>query len=287
MSTSSTPPRDRISFHSSLAGGGTVEWPETLSIAHDAGFAAMDIVLPQIDGDSTAKVQRRLTSASVHVGGIPLPVEFRGDEQSFQHDIKLLPERARLAAEIGAKTMCRALPASSDTPRSALLPLLRRRIRACSTILADHDLRLGLEVVSPLHLRRKGHHELIWRLADGADFAVSCGPNVGILLDSWHWHHADGTVQDIVDLGQLICHVHLADAAGISPSAVRDDERLLPGTGVVAFDAFFSGLATVKYDGFLTPEIFGYRRNNGESVVACAQAAREAVTALLQIYFPE
>jgi hypothetical protein len=28
-------------------------------------------------------------------------------------------------------------------------------------------------------------------------FAKECGSNVGLTLDAWHWHHADGSAADI------------------------------------------------------------------------------------------
>jgi hypothetical protein len=118
-----------------LAGGAAIEWPETRSLARDAGFSAMDIVIPQVEGFAAANVKEQLAQADVRIGGVPLPVEFRTDEESFERDLGLLSARARFAAQIGATTMCRALPASNDMPRATLMPLLRLgSLRDVSTV---------------------------------------------------------------------------------------------------------------------------------------------------------
>ena len=31
--------------------------------------------------------------------------------------------------------------------------------------------------------------------------AKDCGPNIGAVLDVWHWHHSGGTTKDILDAG--------------------------------------------------------------------------------------
>ena len=48
----------------------------------------------------------------------------------------------------------------------------------------------------------------------------SCGPNVGLLLDSWHWHHdPDASTDTIVEAGrERIVHVHLNDSPGLPPA---------------------------------------------------------------------
>src|SRR3712207_7776037 len=53
--------------------------------------------------------------------------------------------------------------------------------------------------------------------------------SVGVLVDSWHWHHAGDGPAAIADVADLIVHVHLADAPALAPERVRDRERVLPG----------------------------------------------------------
>ena len=73
-------------------------------------------------------------------------------------------------------------------------------------------------------------YEFIWRMNDMLAFARECGPNVGLLLDSWHWHHAGATTKDIIAAGRdRIVHVHFNDSPNLPPEQIHDDQRLLPG----------------------------------------------------------
>jgi sugar phosphate isomerase/epimerase len=239
----------------------------------------MDIVLPEVIDKPPGAISEVLDRAGVVSGPASLPVEFRLDEETFRRDVAELPRAATFAAAIGVKTMFRSLPASSQVPATELLPTLRRRVSACASVLREHGIDFAIEVIGTLDRRLEAPHEFIWRLPDGADFAESCDAHVGLLVDSWHWHHSGGTVQDIIELGNGIFHVHLADAADIPDYAVRDDQRLLPDTGVVDFRSFLGALTTAGYSGFISPEIRGYRCS--ADPVDCARTALRAVQACL------
>lgn len=97
-------------------------------------------------------------------------------------------------------------------------------------------------------------------MTETLDFARECGPNVGIVLDSWHWHHSGGSAKEILTAGAgSILHVHAADAPEMAPEAVDDMERLLPGSGIVDFSSFFSALRDAGYQGAVSPEVFSGR----------------------------
>ena len=75
------------------------------------------------------------------------------------------------------------------------------------------------------------------------ELAKDCGPNVGLLLDVCHWHHSGGTTQDIVTAGrERIVHVHFNDAPNLPPDQIRDNQRLLPGEGVINLTGFLQAL---------------------------------------------
>ena len=269
-----------VSFHPSLAGGAAVRWPETARIAGAAGYDAVDVPLREF-GDAR-QAGEVLAAAGVTAGpAAQLPVEFRRDEATFVEDLAALTRLAALAADLGVTTLYRSLPASSDTPAGELLPVLRGRLARVVPILEEHGLALGIEVLGPLHRRREGSHELLWRLRDAAALAHELGGATGVVADAWHWHHADETAADLAALGDRILHVHLADAPPVAPEAIDDLERLLPGEGVVDFAGFFTGLAAAGYDGAVTPEVIGY--GCAGDPVACARRALDATRAVLPI----
>ncbi|HPQ15567.1 MAG TPA: TIM barrel protein, partial [Bryobacteraceae bacterium] len=98
----------------------------------------------------------------------------------------------------------------------------------------------------------------LWRMNEVVDFCKEVGPNTGLLLDAWHWHHAGATVQDILNAGKSrIVTVHVADCAKLAPEDVRDNQRLLPGEGVIDLVGFFRALKQIGYVDGVSPEPLG------------------------------
>ncbi len=90
------------------------------------------------------------------------------------------------------------------------------------------------------------------------EFAKECGPNIGLQLDAWHWHHAGATAADILAAGKSrIVSVHVSDARKQPPEEVRDNQRLLPGEGVIDLASFFKALQKIGYEDAVSPEPLG------------------------------
>ena len=274
-----------ISFHPSLGGTTPVAWPESLVIAREADFDAIDLVLLEVAELPASRLREQLGEAGVAPGPASLPVEFRLDEDRFRSDLAELPRLAALAAAIGVRTMFRSIPASSELSAAVLGPVLQRRLTVIATILEEHGIDFAVEVLGPLHRRREGAHEFIWKLPDAAEFAAACGREVGLLVDSWHWHHAGGTTNEIAALGPMIRHVHVADAPGLPAERIRDECRLLPGDGVINHSGFFAALKVAGYDRLVSPEVRGYACD--ARPVECARAAIAAVRGVNELGPPK
>lgn len=150
------------------------------------------------------------------------------------------------------------MPPSSETPKVELRKIFKDRLAAISEILLRSKVRLGLEFLGPLHFRTRLPHEFIWRMDELLDFSKECGPNIGLVLDAWHWRHAGAGVADILAAGKArIVHVHVSDAAKMPPEEVRDDRRLLPGEGVIDLVALFRALRQIGYEDGVSPEPLG------------------------------
>jgi sugar phosphate isomerase/epimerase len=186
------------------------------------------------------------------------PAEFRKDDDAFRQSLPKLEEAASFAAAIGCPRMVTYLMSSSETPKDELRRTYKRRFTESASILARSHVRLGLEFLGPLHLRQRFPHEFIWRMNEMLEFAKECGPNVGLLLDSWHWHHAGATAADIVTAGkERIVHVHFNDAPRLPPEEIRDNERLMPGEGVINLTGFLQALQKIGYEDAVSVEVFG------------------------------
>ena len=254
--------------------GGRSQWPEFVHLARDCGYDAADFTSADLERVGASESVDLLAECGLIAGFGKLPVECRREEDLFRQEFSLLEQRAQIARSIGCKAMGCSVPSSSEIPFDEQYTVSLRRFRSCAKVLEANGLRLAVEFVSPLQLRRKMPFEFIWNLPQTLEFVSDCEHGAGVLLDSWHWHHAGGSAAQIVEAGPLILHLHFADAADIAPEAVEDMERLLPGEGKVDWKEFIAALRTIGYQGGISPEVFGSRLSN-MSPESCAKLALE------------
>ena len=172
-----------------------------------------------------------------------------------------MPKIAEKAQQLGAdRCSTWILPFSDELTLEENYALHRDRLRACTKVLADYGCRLGLEFVGPKTLREGHRYEFISAMEGMLNLAEDIGTgNVGLLLDSFHWHTSHGTAEDLADLtDDLVVDVHINDGVpGRTPDEQLDGDRRLPGaTGVIDLNTFLRGLKGIGYTGPVTPEPF-------------------------------
>jgi sugar phosphate isomerase/epimerase len=259
---------------------GRVSWPEFARLAAKTGFPGTDVMLKpamQAGADTTRNL---LAGLRIKPAALDFPVEFRKDDATFQTGLSKLNDAGVFAAAIGCPRMVTYILSSSDTPKADLRKTYKDRFKQCAGILARSNVRLGLEFLGPLHIRKARRYEFIWRMPEMLEFAKECGPNVGLLLDAWHWHHAGATTDDILAAGREgIVHVHFDDAPNLPPDQIRDNERLLPGEGVINLTGFLQALHKVGYQDALSVEVFGRLKDKFPE-----EAARLGLEASLAVF---
>jgi sugar phosphate isomerase/epimerase len=239
--------------------GGNLSWRQFAELASATGFKGVDVNLDAAMSDGVKRTQAMLAELNLRPAFVSLPVEFRKDEETFRKGMPKLEEAAPFAAAIGCPRMMTYIMSSSDVPKDELRRTYRSRFIDVANVLARSHVRFGLEFLGPVQFRTRGRYEFIWKMPVMLEFAKECGANVGLTLDSWHWHHAGGTPEDIVAAGKnRIVVVHLEDAARQAPEDVRDNERLLPGEGVINLTGFLRALRQIGYEDSLSVEVFGH-----------------------------
>jgi sugar phosphate isomerase/epimerase len=246
-----------LSLNSTVVAG-RVRWPEFARLAAKVGYPGVDVDLAAAMKAGLPATNSLLEELKIRPAAVNLPVEFRKDDDAFRKDLEKLGDAASFSAAIGCPRMITWIMPSSKTPKVELRALYLKRFRACADVLARSHVRLGLEFLGPLHLRKMEPYEFIWRMPEMLAFARECGSNVGLLLDVWHWYHAGATTEDIVKAGKAgIVHVHFSDAPKLPPEQIRDNERLMPGEGVINLNAFLMALHEIGYQDALSVEVFG------------------------------
>ncbi|MHB8612933.1 MAG: sugar phosphate isomerase/epimerase family protein [Candidatus Dormibacteraceae bacterium] len=115
-------------------------------------------------------------------------------------------------------------------------------LRRVAEYAADQRVVLAEEIVNRFELYHLNTLDQGIRLVDEVDH-----PNCKIHLDTFHAHIEEkDTAAAIRRAGSRIAHVHISE-----------NDRGVPGTGSVAWDANFAALRDIGYDGWLTVEAFG------------------------------
>jgi sugar phosphate isomerase/epimerase len=238
--------------------GGNLSWLEFAKLASSTGFGGVDVMLGPAMTDGVQKTRAMLEELHVRPAFVSLPVEFRKDDAAFRQGLQKLEDTAPFCAAISCPRMMTYIGSSSEMPKDELRRLYKKRFTECANILARSHCRLGLEFLGPLHIRRQFPNEFIWKMNEMLEFAKECGSNVGLTLDAWHWHHAGASVADIIAAGKdRIVVVHFDDAPDLPADQIRDNQRLLPGEGVINLTGFLEALEKIGYEDSLSVEVFG------------------------------
>ncbi len=246
-----------VSLNGTLTGG-KVPWPEFARLAKRIGYGGVDVNLRAARQQGLEATRALFAELQIKAPDTPMGIDYTHDEAKFQTGLKGLKGAAEFASAIGCPTMLAVFPASSETPKAEYRKIIRDRVSAVGEVLRASNVRLALEFLGPIQFRTAQPHPFIWRMDETLEFAKDCGPNIGLLLDVWHWYHAGATKADIAAAGTArIFHVHLSDCVKETPEEVRDNQRVLPGEGVIDLVGFFQALRGIGYAGGVSPEPLG------------------------------
>ena len=237
---------------------------QAIAAARAGGFEGLEIpaahVADLIDQRGVEAIRKKFSDVNLRPGAFGLPVEWRQDEARWRSDLDKLGRAAKAAQALGVKRCATwVLPMSNEREMEQNIRFHIDRFKPIAEILAAHDIRLGLEFIGPKTMRQSQKHPFIYRMFDMLQLGRKIGPNVGLLVDSWHLYTSRGTLDDLRKLkADDVVYVHVNDA----PKNVAIDEQIdnvrdLPGvTGVIDIAGFLRTLREIGYDGPVTPEPF-------------------------------
>lgn len=221
-------------------------------------------------------------------GAGTVPVDFRGDDETFEKTSAGLPAYARSLRRAGVTRVGTWLTPCSDTyTYREYFDTVTKRLQPTARILSDEGVRLGLEYVGTKRSWTSRKYPFIHTLAETAELIEAIGVSgVGLILDSWHWFMAEDTVEQIRALDKRnVVAVDLNDArAGIPKEEQSDGSRELPGaTGIIPLRDFLGALQAIGYDGPVRAEPFNKALNemDDDAAAAATAAALKKTFALL------
>lgn len=267
-----------------------------IEIAGQHGFMGIDLRLTHhlewIEKFGPTRLADRMNAHGVRPGYASLLTRtLSAPAGEWEPMITNLPRLAKLAQQLGyTRAGVVVLPFHDHFDFNTNRDHHQKRLEEVAPLLDDHGIRLGLEYVSPESRRAVAEFAFVHDLQGMRQLIVDAGqPNVGIMLDSFHWHCAGETAADITALdARDIVVVHVNDA----PKDVRVDQldvrcRELPGaTGIIDLDGFIAALAEVGYDGPVTSEPTHDRWTQTRASQAAAMTGRAVRSMLVRVGIP-
>lgn len=253
---------------------------DTIQLAKETGFSGIDFDIKaatQLAQDNGIDYVKKLFSDhGIQPGAWGPPVDWRGDTDTWQSDLKSLPQHAETAAELGAlRAATWIMPSSADRAFDENYEFHSQRLGGIAEVLKPYHIRFGLEFIGPQTLRPSDKHEFVYTMEDMLGLCKDIGTgNMGLLLDAWHLYTSGG---DLPDMDKLSNHdivtVHVNDAPeGLTMAEYDDHDRRLPmETGVLPLAGFMKKLIAIGYDGPITPEPFSKRVNAIEDPTEAAE----------------
>ncbi|PCJ91004.1 MAG: xylose isomerase [Hyphomicrobiales bacterium] len=199
----------------------------------------------EIDVDETRRFLEETGIEPVCSLGLPREIDVVADPEA---GLAFLEPAFDVTERIGASALagvtCGSIGKISGARRTqAEIDGTTRFIAATASRAKAHGLKLGIEPCNryETHIMNTG--------ADGRHYCEATGAeNVFIHLDTYHMHIEEQSyAQGIRDCGQFLGYVHLSES-----------NRAAPGHGTVDFDAVFTALVEVGFNGITTLESMNY-----------------------------
>jgi sugar phosphate isomerase/epimerase len=235
---------------------------EVIELTLSHGFKGLDLDLvdlaEQVASQGMERASRLITSSRLKIGSFPLPVRLDADPDAYRADLERLPSLAQIAEQMHCTRATATIEPGSDArPYHQNFELYCRRVVEVASLLAAHKIRLGLGFLAPIACREGRAFQFIQTVDELLLLLRSINaPNVGVTLDTWHWHVGGGKMESVRALSSdKLVSVVLSDAATDSTAQeARWEARRLPAEGgSVDNVAVLAALAELRYDGPVTP----------------------------------
>lgn len=256
---------------------------EAVDLAAKHGFDVIDADGKYLGGLSDGELKDLLgymKLKNIAWGLAGLPVDFRKDDKTFTDGMATFSAFVKGLQRAGVRNMTTwVMPMSNDRPYLANLKVHATRLGEIARAANDGGLRFGLEYIGPKTLWASQRYPFAHTMAEMRDLIAEINqPNVGIVLDSWHWYHAGDTPADISALrAKDYVSVDLNDApTGVPKDQMVDGKRELPvATGVIDVKPFLASLREIGFAGPVRCEPFNdvVRKMAPDEAAAAASAA--------------
>jgi len=247
--------------------------PRVIEIARETGYAGIEARAERLLKDGA---EVRITAAMVRpkevltLNGVALTVQADGriDRRLIEDDLK---PRLQVCQDLGAPYLLAIPPRAPGLETRRAIPATRDALE----LARDRADRLGIRIAfeflgfgdCPINTP-----EIATETVDGID-------GIDLVLDSCHWHASGSQPLDSFPVDRLAL-VHLNDAPDKPPREIEDEDRVLPGEGVIQLKALTAALTSRGYSNPWSLETFNHAYWNDDPQ-AIASRGLDAITRVL------
>jgi sugar phosphate isomerase/epimerase len=239
-------------------GVSTPTFADAVAAARTGGFDGVEFSIHDVIRRGASTVLDE--AGEIKLAGWGFPLNWRGGEDEWKASLDEVDSWGKAAQEVGClRTMTWIMPMSDTLDFDDNFAYHVSRLKPAADILAGYDVQFGIEFVGPKTLRDQGKYPFVYDIPGILKLAEAIGPNVGVLLDAFHWYTSGGSVADLEMItADKIIYVHVNDGAeGRTAEEQIDNDRRLPlATGAIDAPTFVAFLKSVGYDGPVVTEPF-------------------------------
>lgn len=227
----------------------TTATPRSLQVARAAGYSGIEARAERLlaEPDEVATTARDVRDNEVwSLNGVRIGLRLDGslDRERLETDLAL---RLEVCRAIDAAYLLAVPPRVPGLVEARALPGIRAGLTLARDRAADVGIGLAFEFL--------GFFDCPIGDPAAAAAAVSDLPGVDLVLDSCHCHASGGGLLDTFPIERLAM-VHLNDAPAKPPREIEDEDRVLPGQGVIRLRELVRALRDRGYDGPWSLETF-------------------------------
>ena len=251
----------------------TTPTQRVLAIARETGYAGIEARAERLLKDAaevSVTVEMARPAEVLTLNGVALTVQADGRMDRRLIEDELRP-RLQLCEDLGSPYLLAIPPRAPGLETRRAIPGTRDALELACERADASGIRIAFEFLGfgdcPINTPA-----IATETVDGID-------GIDLVLDSCHWHASGSQPLDSYPV-KRIALVHLNDAPDKPPREIEDQDRVLPGEGVIRLADLVRELTTRGYTGPWSLETFnhGYWKEDPEAV---ARRGLDAVTRIL------
>jgi len=257
----------------------TTDFALDMRVYAEAGFESVELWLPKLEtfleaGNSLESAQRLLRSLGLNaVGACAQGDVLIAEAGKRQAAMEQLRHRLIYCQALGAETLV-VFAEPGPPPDSQSYKLAATNLAEVCDLASQHEVRIALEFIKDSKfLGSLLTAQLLVKKADRQ--------NLGILFDTFHFYAGISKMEDLETLeDDMIGFVHINDVADKPRETWTDQDRVLPGEGVLPLSEIVGAIASKGYEGHCSLELFNqdlWRKDPFE----VARLAHENLTSFL------